>query len=44
MLEHTGQSIAMGNAPDDVKAVCTYVTDRPVDDGIERAMKHFGLI
>ena len=44
MLEHAGQSIAMGNAPDDVKAVCTYVTDRPEDDGIEHAMKHFGLI
>ena len=44
MLEHAGQSIAMGNAPEDVKAVCTYVTDRPEDDGIEHAMKHFGLI
>ena len=44
MLEHAGCSIAMGNAPDDVKAVCTYVTDRPEDDGIAKAMRHFGLI
>ena len=44
MLEHAGHSIAMGNATDDVKAVCSYVTDRPENDGIEKAMKHFGLI
>ena len=44
MLEHAGQSIAMGNAPDDIKAVCSYVTDRPENDGIEKAMRHFGLI
>ena len=44
MLEHAGCSIAMGNATDDVKAVCSYVTDLPEHDGIEKAMKHFGLI
>ena len=44
MFEHAGHSIAMGNATDEVKAVCTYVTDRPENDGIEKAMKHFGLI
>lgn len=44
MLRHAGHSIAMGNAPDDVKAACTWVTDRPEDDGIEKAMRHFGLI
>ena len=44
MLEHAGCSIAMGNATDDVKAACTWVTDRPENDGIEKAMKHFGLI
>ena len=44
MLEHAGCSIAMGNATDDVKAACTYVTDLPENDGIEKAMKHFGLI
>ena len=44
MLEHAGVSIAMGNATDDVKAACSYVTDLPENDGIAKAMKHFGLI
>ena len=44
MLQHVDHSIAMGNAPDDVKAACAWVTDRPENDGIEKAMKHFGLI
>lgn len=44
MLEHVGHSIAMGNATDDVKAACSWVTDRPENDGIEKAMRHFGLI
>ena len=44
MFEHAGISIAMGNAEDQVKAACSYVTDLPEKDGIEKAMKHFGLI
>ena len=44
MFEHAGHSIAMGNAPDEVKALCTYVTARPEEDGIAKALKHFGLI
>ncbi len=44
MFEHAGHSIAMGNATDDVKAVCSFVTDLPENDGIEKAMKHYGLI
>jgi len=44
MFQHVGHSIAMGNATDDVKAVCSFVTDRPENDGIEKAMKHFELI
>ena len=44
MLRHVGHSVAMGNASDDVKAACSYVTDRPENDGIEKAMRHFGLI
>ena len=44
MFRHAGHSIAMGNASDDVKAVCTYVTARPEEDGIEKAMRHFSLI
>lgn len=44
MFGHVGNSIAMGNAPDDVKAACTYVTDTPEHDGIAKALKHFELI
>ena len=44
MLERAGVSIAMGNAPEEIKAACSYVTDRPENDGIAKAMKHFGLI
>ncbi len=44
MFAHAGVSIAMGNASDDVKAACGYVTGRPEEDGIAAAMKHFGLI
>lgn len=44
MLMHVKYSIAMGNAPDDVKAQCFHVTERPENDGIAVAMKHFGLI
>nr|AHF25613.1 HAD-superfamily hydrolase, subfamily IIB [uncultured bacterium Contigcl_23] len=44
MLQSVAHSVAMGNAPDDVKAVCSYVTDRPENDGIRKAFEHFGLI
>ena len=44
MFQHVGNSIAMGNATEDVKGVCSYVTDRPEEDGIAKALKHFGLI
>ena len=44
MLQHVEHSIAMGNATDDVKAACSYVTDLPEKDGIAKAMAHFGLI
>lgn len=44
MLQHVPHSIAMGNAAPEVKSVCSYVTDLPENDGIEKAMRHFGLI
>ena len=44
MFEHVAHSIAMGNAPEDVKAACSYVAARPEDDGIKKAMIHFGII
>ena len=44
MLEFAGIGVAMGNAKDSVKAVADYVTDSVDEDGIENALKHFGLI
>lgn len=44
MLTHVANSIAMGNAPKDVMDLCAYVTTRPEEDGIEKALRHFRLI
>jgi Cof subfamily protein (haloacid dehalogenase superfamily) len=44
MLEHTAVSVAMGNAPENVKEVSTYVTDSCDDDGLVKALAHFGLL
>lgn len=44
MLKFAGLGIAMGNAPDNVKAEADYVTDKAEDDGIEKALKNFGVI
>ncbi len=44
MLKFAGVGVAMGNASDEVKAVADYVTDSVDDNGIENALKHFGLI
>lgn len=44
MLKLAGIGVAMGNASESVKAVADYVTDGVDIDGIEHALKHFGLI
>ena len=44
MLTHVKNSVAMGQAPDDVKKLCSYVTDTPMNDGIEKALKALKLI
>lgn len=44
MLRFVGIGVAMGNASDVVKAAADYVTDSVDDDGIEKALRHFGLI
>ena len=44
MLTHVPNSIAMGNSPQDVKDLCTYVTACPEEDGIEKALRRFHLI
>ncbi|MBR2179334.1 MAG: HAD family phosphatase [Selenomonadaceae bacterium] len=43
MLKAAGHSVAMGNAPDDVKAVCEFVTDTCDDDGFAKAVYKYVL-
>ena len=43
MLKSAGHSVAMGNAPDDVKAVCEFVTDSCDDDGFAKAVYKYVL-
>lgn len=44
MLRFAGIGIAMGNAVEEAKKAADYVTADIDDDGIEKALKHFGLI
>lgn len=44
MLNHVAVSVAMGNANDELKEIASYVTKSVDDDGIEYALKHYGLI
>lgn len=44
MLQFAGIGVAMGNAGDEVKVAADYVTDSVDDNGIEKALRHFGLI
>lgn len=43
MLKHTAIGVAMGNAPDEVKAVADYVTDDIDNDGVWNALTYFGI-
>ncbi|NDV79044.1 Cof-type HAD-IIB family hydrolase [Dysgonomonas sp. 511] len=44
MLRHAGIGVAMGNARDIVKKEADYITDTVDNDGIQKALLHFGLI
>lgn len=44
MLRFAGIGVAMGNAVEGAKAAADYVTADIDDDGIEKGLKHFGLI
>ena len=44
MLEYVGIGVAMGNGKEAVKEAADYVTDTVENHGIEKALKHFGLI
>lgn len=41
MIKAAGMGIAMGNAPDDIKAMADYVTDTNNNDGVAKALKRF---
>ena len=43
MLKSAGHSVAMGNAPDDVKSVCEFVTGNCDDDGFAQAVYKYVL-
>lgn len=44
MLQYTGIGVAMGNAGPEVKAVADYVTTDSEQDGISKALEHFGIL
>ena len=44
MIAFAGIGVAMGNAKDCVKECADYVTADVDDDGILKALQHFGLI
>lgn len=44
MLEYAHIGVAMGNAAEDVKSHADYVTDDCDKEGIQKALKHFGIL
>ena len=43
MLKYAGIGVAMGNAPDGVKAIADYITSDVHHDGVAQAIQHFKL-
>ena len=41
MIMYAGTGVAMGNAPDEIKAVADYVTDTNQNDGVRKALEKF---
>lgn len=44
MVRDAAVGVAMGNASDELKAVADYITSSVDEDGVSRALEHFGLI
>lgn len=44
MLELAGIGVAMGNGSAEVKAAAGYTTDTVENDGVSKALRHFGLL
>lgn len=43
MIEFAGLGVAMGNAPDDIKAIADFVTDTNMNDGVAKVVEEFVL-
>ncbi|MEH6941016.1 Cof-type HAD-IIB family hydrolase [Bacillus sp. JJ722] len=43
MIEFAGLGVAMGNAPEDIKAIANYVTDTNMNDGVGKVVEKFVL-
>ncbi|MBM7602220.1 Cof subfamily protein (haloacid dehalogenase superfamily) [Metabacillus crassostreae] len=43
MIEFAGLGVAMGNAPDDIKAIANFVTDTNMNDGVAKVVEKFIL-
>jgi Cof subfamily protein (haloacid dehalogenase superfamily) len=41
MIQYAGMGVAMGNAPDDIKAKADFVTDTNNSDGVRKALEKF---
>lgn len=41
MIKYAGMGVAMGNAPDEIKALADYVTDTNNNDGVQKALVKF---
>jgi Cof subfamily protein (haloacid dehalogenase superfamily) len=41
MIKYAGMGVAMGNAPDEIKAIADYVTDTNNNDGVQKALEKF---
>lgn len=44
IIKEAGIGVAMGNACDEIKAAADYITSECTDDGIGKALRHFGII
>ena len=44
MIEFAEHSVCLGDGMDELKTRAEYVTAPVLEDGIEMALKHFGLI
>lgn len=44
MFEVAKHTVCMGNGMEELKARAGYITESVLDDGIEKALKHYGLI